>query len=66
MVYLSDNNINCRAGKSGESGKLLPGKFDHLEGNYEFSQKEIHRHSGKLFPGNCFFSSPDQLIVSQI
>ena len=29
-------------GKSGESGKLLPGKFDHLEGNYDFSHKEIH------------------------
>ena len=29
-------------GKSGESGKLLPGKFDQLEGIYDFSHKEIH------------------------
>ena len=33
--------ITTRAGKSEESGKLLPGEFDHLEGNYDFSHKEI-------------------------
>ena len=32
-----------RAGKSGESGKLLHGKFDHLEGNKEFSHEELHK-----------------------
>ena len=37
-------NVDVRAGKSGESGKLLPGKFDHLEGNYDFSQKNYIRH----------------------
>ena len=30
-------------GKSRESGKLLCGKFDHLEENKEFSHEEIHQ-----------------------
>ena len=36
------SNGASTVGKSGESGKLLPGKFDHLEGNYEFQHTEIH------------------------
>ena len=50
-----------RAGKSGESGKLLPGKFDHLEGNYDFSPKELHKTlweicwKCKLLPGKFAF-----------
>ena len=28
-------------GKSEESGKLLPGKFDNEEGNLDYSDKEI-------------------------
>ena len=53
--------VMYRAGKSGESGKLLPGKFDHLEGNYDF--QDI-RHSGKFvrnvnfFLGNLHFFQP--------
>ena len=32
-------NQGITVGKSGESGKLLPWKFDNLEGNYDFSHK---------------------------
>ena len=54
-------------GKSGESGKLLPGKFDHLEGNYDFSHlKKYIRHSwnvlelgnATIFLGNLHFFQP--------
>ena len=44
-----------RAGKSGESGKLQPRKFEHLEGNYDFSPKEIHTTKWEIFVGNVNF-----------
>ena len=42
LVRVSIASIFCTVGRSVESGKLLPGKFDHLEENYDFSYKEIH------------------------
>ena len=42
-MLLSSVDCTSTVGKSGESGKLLPGKFDHFEGNYDFSHKEIHK-----------------------
>ena len=41
-----------------EFGKLLPGKFDYFERNYDFSHEEIHVGNVTIFPGNLHFSSP--------
>ena len=37
-VRVSDDH----GGQNVESGKLLPGKLDYLEDNFDFSYKEIH------------------------
>ena len=66
LNLFQDNDLSSTAtvGQSGESGKLLPGKFDHFEGNYDFSHTEYIRQSGKFvgnvnfFPGNLHFFQP--------
>ena len=30
-------------GKNGHFGKVIAGKFNHLEGNFDFLDKEIHK-----------------------
>ena len=34
-------------GKSGQFGKVIAGKFNHLEGNFDFEIKKYIRNSGK-------------------
>ena len=58
-----------RVGKSVESGKLLPGKFDHLEGNCDFSHQEIHktqairlRHARAIAQGSRALNAPQRVV----
>ena len=35
-------NFVSMLGKSGKLGNLIPGKFCHLEGNFDLQNKEMH------------------------
>ena len=53
-------------GKNVEIRKLLPGKCDHLVGNFVFFNKEIHKKCNYLPGKNTFFSRPAGWAVGRL
>ena len=65
LTLLDDTIYMCMVGKNVQTWMLLPGKFDHLVGNCEFFNKEIHKKLCEMWLSSweiCILSRPVQVL----